>query len=142
MECSEDWVVVLIPGDREVAVATLAGETPSMTGELLAVAAARTDGVFASPARRQVDGVRGPRHHGPAARRRVGDLEKGDQDGHGPGIDIEHRFDGRQVEHAVPAAPPQLAVHVGLEPSPLHNRVLSRRGRWGLQCTNVRPVKL
>src|SRR6266581_211568 len=115
---------------------------PAATRQGLALAAVGAHRVAASPGRWHLRRIPQLRDDGPAARRRAYDLQKGSRHGHTPAADVQHRLERVELEHAVPGAPAQADVEIGVQAGPLqrrHGRYTSIQG-WVRRVQQPRRI--
>src|SRR5437660_5630415 len=113
--------VPFVPGHVELPVTPYALEPARAAVQGGPLAAAGAHGVVGAPLRRQLAGPFGSGHHAPTPRRLRDDLHEVVRDDERLTIDVEDGFEGTETRHAVPGSPPQRAVDVHYEASPLHS---------------------
>jgi len=140
----------ILPRDWKQPVAPGAHQLDGVLAERCARAAARAYAVGRSPARRRMLCVGEPCHDGPRRGTKWEDLEEAARHRHRSSVHLEHAFERRRADDAVPRAPPHLTAGADSRASPLvcmrHDRPPERRGvgcrvALGAQSQSAGPWK-
>src|SRR5881394_679282 len=133
--------IPFVPADVEHTAAAVATHVAAATLQWLALAAVGAHRVAASPSGGHVRRIPQFRDDGPAAGRRADDLQKRSRHGHAGPADVQHRLERVELEDAVPGAPAQTDVEIGVQAGPLQRRhgVIPRYTANSGQCNNRAP---